>query len=101
MKVAGRNFFGNSSRRRSADLAGREARMTFGHPLWFWAFALLPVLLGIFFRNESRREKLLRQLVAAQVCRSFRKGGAHDFRSSPLVLGLRAASGVARHLLPQ
>ena len=41
--------------------------MTFGQPLWFWAFALLPVLIALFFQNEGRRVKLLRQLVAARL----------------------------------
>ena len=41
--------------------------MTFGQPLWFWAFALFPVLLALFFQNEGRRVKLLRQLVAARL----------------------------------
>ncbi len=41
--------------------------MTFGQPLWFWAFALFPVLIALFFRNEGRRVKLLRKLVAARL----------------------------------
>lgn len=41
--------------------------MTFGQPLWFWGLALLPVLLVFFLQNERRREKLLRQLVAARL----------------------------------
>ncbi len=41
--------------------------MSFGQPLWFWAFALFPVLLAGFFRNEALRSKLLRQLVAARL----------------------------------
>jgi Ca-activated chloride channel family protein len=41
--------------------------MSFGQPLWFWAFALFPLLLALFAQNERRREKLLRQLVAARL----------------------------------
>jgi Ca-activated chloride channel family protein len=41
--------------------------MSFGQPLWFWAFVLLPVLVVCFAQNERRREKLLRQLVAARL----------------------------------
>jgi Ca-activated chloride channel family protein len=41
--------------------------VNFGEPLWFWAFALLPVLIAIFAANERRREKLVRQLVAARL----------------------------------
>ncbi|HYR59174.1 MAG TPA: VWA domain-containing protein [Chthoniobacteraceae bacterium] len=41
--------------------------MTFGQPLWFWAFALFPIALALFFRNEALRAKLLRQLVAARL----------------------------------
>jgi len=39
----------------------------FGEPQWFWAFVLLPVLIVIFAANERRREKLVRQLVAARL----------------------------------
>lgn len=41
--------------------------MSFGAPDWFWAMALLPVLLVFFLRNERRRGKLLGQLVAARL----------------------------------
>ena len=41
--------------------------MTFAQSSWFWALLLLPVLTMLFFRNESRREALLRKLVAARL----------------------------------
>ena len=41
--------------------------MSFGQPLWFWAFALLPLLLATFFHNEGQRRKQLRKLVAARL----------------------------------
>ncbi|MDB6151598.1 MAG: von Willebrand factor type domain protein [Chthoniobacteraceae bacterium] len=41
--------------------------MTFGEPLWFWAFALLPLLFLLFLNNERKRLKLIRQLVAARL----------------------------------
>ena len=41
--------------------------MTFGQPLWFWAFALFPLLIGAFLRNEALRATLLRKLVAARL----------------------------------
>ena len=41
--------------------------MSFGQPLWFWGLALLPLLLALYVRNEGRRSKLLRQLVAARL----------------------------------
>ena len=41
--------------------------MTFGQPIWFWAFALFPVLIALFFQSEARRRKLLRLLVAARL----------------------------------
>ena len=41
--------------------------MTFGQPIWFWVFALFPVLIVLFFLNEGRRAKLLRLLVAARL----------------------------------
>jgi len=41
--------------------------MTFGAPIWFWGFLAVPVLAGIFLRNEGRREFLLRKLVAARL----------------------------------
>ena len=41
--------------------------MTFGQPIWFWTFALFPVLIALFFHSEARRGKLLRLLVAARL----------------------------------
>ena len=41
--------------------------MTFGQPLWLWAFALLPLLLLLFIRQERQRTGLLRRLVAARL----------------------------------
>lgn len=41
--------------------------MTFAQPLWFWAFALFPVLIVVFLRNESLRAKLLGKLIAARL----------------------------------
>ncbi|MEA3212991.1 MAG: Ca-activated chloride channel [Chthoniobacter sp.] len=41
--------------------------MTFGQPLWFWAFALFPLLLFVFIRNEGLRRSLLRQVVAPRL----------------------------------
>jgi len=41
--------------------------MSFGQPLWFFAFALLPALAALFVRNEGRRGELLRKLVAARL----------------------------------
>ncbi len=41
--------------------------MSFGQPLWFWGFAFLPLLIVLYARNESRRSKLLKQLVAARL----------------------------------
>ena len=41
--------------------------MTFAHPTWFWALALLPVLALLFLQNERRRSVLLRQLVAGRL----------------------------------
>ncbi|MGA3171800.1 MAG: VWA domain-containing protein, partial [Chthoniobacteraceae bacterium] len=41
--------------------------MTFGAPQWFWALPLLPALAGLFLYNESRRDELLKRLVAARL----------------------------------
>jgi Ca-activated chloride channel family protein len=41
--------------------------MTFAHPAWFWAFALFPILIAVFFQNEGRRRALLQKLVAARL----------------------------------
>ncbi|HZJ13415.1 MAG TPA: VWA domain-containing protein, partial [Chthoniobacteraceae bacterium] len=41
--------------------------MTFAHPAWFWAFALFPILIAVFFQNEGRRRVLLQKLVAARL----------------------------------
>jgi Ca-activated chloride channel family protein len=65
--------------------------MTFGQPLWFWAFALFPVLLLFFAQNERRREKLLRLLVAARLQERLAgtvSVGRRRFRFVLLLLGL-------------
>ncbi len=41
--------------------------MTFGHPHWLWAFALLPLFAALFLRNEQLRARLLRKLIAARL----------------------------------
>lgn len=41
--------------------------MTFAQPLWFWAFALLPLLVIVFFQNENRRRVLLGKLIATRL----------------------------------
>ncbi len=41
--------------------------MIFAQPLWFWAFALLPLLAVLFFRNERWRAERLQKLVAARL----------------------------------
>jgi len=67
--------------------------MSFGQPLWFWALALLPLLFVLYVRNESRRRKLLGQLVAARLFE--RLAGTvslsrRRFRLALLLLGLAA-----------
>ena len=41
--------------------------MSFGQPLWFFAMALLPAFIVLFFRNEKKRETFLRQIVAPRL----------------------------------
>lgn len=41
--------------------------MTFGAPLYFWAFAVFPFLIAIFFANERRRSQLITRLIAARL----------------------------------
>jgi Ca-activated chloride channel family protein len=41
--------------------------VSFAQPLWFIGLALLPALAALFIRNESRRNALLRKLVAARL----------------------------------
>jgi len=41
--------------------------MTFGAPQWFEGFLLVPLLAGLFLRNEMLREHLLNKLVAARL----------------------------------
>ena len=70
--------------------------MTFGQPIWFWAFALFPVLLVLFFRNEARRAKLLRLLVAARLQDRLAGSvsvGRRRFRFLLLLLGLACVIG--------
>ena len=45
--------------------------MTFGAPSWFVAFLLVPLLAGLFLRNEMIRETLLRKLVAARLLKQL------------------------------
>jgi Ca-activated chloride channel family protein len=42
-------------------------QMTFAHPHWLWALALLPLLALLFLLNEGRRARLIRQLVATRL----------------------------------
>jgi Ca-activated chloride channel family protein len=44
-----------------------EVAVTFGAPQWFEGFLLLPLLAGLFLRNEMLREHLLVKLVAARL----------------------------------
>lgn len=41
--------------------------MKFAHPVWFWAFALLPLLIALWVRGEVRRRKILGRLIAARL----------------------------------
>ncbi len=41
--------------------------MTFGAPEWFWAFAILPVLIAIYVRAERRRTTILREFIAPRL----------------------------------
>ena len=65
--------------------------MTFGQILWFWTFALFPALIALFFQNEGRRVKLLRQLVAARLQDRLAgsvSAGKRRFRFLLMLLGL-------------
>ena len=65
--------------------------LTFGQPLWFWAFALFPVLLALFFQGEARRRTQLRLLVAARLQDRLAGSvsvGKRRFRLLLLLLGL-------------
>lgn len=67
--------------------------MSFGQPLWFWAFASLPLFLLLFLRGEVRRGRLIRQLVAARL--QDRLAGSvsrakRRWRFSLLLLGMSA-----------
>ena len=41
--------------------------MTFGQPLWLWAFAALPLMIALFLRNELRRRQLVQKIVAPRL----------------------------------
>jgi Ca-activated chloride channel family protein len=65
--------------------------MTFGEPLWFWAFALFPVLVALFFRNERLRTRTLQKLIAARLVdrlASTASIGKRRLRFVLLLLGL-------------
>ncbi len=68
--------------------------LSFGQPLWFWAFALFPVLVALFFQSEARRGKLLRQLVAARLQDRLAGSVSVGKRRFRLLLMLLGLSGV-------
>src|SRR3989440_11172560 len=41
--------------------------MTFGAPEWFWAFAILPVLVAFYLRAERRRTIILREFISPRL----------------------------------
>ena len=41
--------------------------MTFGAPEWFWAFAILPVLVALYLRAERRRRIILREFISPRL----------------------------------
>ncbi len=41
--------------------------MSFGAPLWFWALAILPVLVVLYLNNERRSAALLREFVSPRL----------------------------------
>lgn len=45
--------------------------MTFAQPQWFWALALLPLLLALFYRNERVQQKLIEKFVAPRLAKSL------------------------------
>jgi Ca-activated chloride channel family protein len=65
--------------------------MTFGQPLWFWGFALFPVLIALFFRNERARSVTLKKLIAARLIDRLAgsvSSGKRQLRFLLLLLGL-------------
>ncbi len=67
--------------------------MTFAHPVWFWAFALVPLLLAVFARNEVQRSVFVRKLVAARLegqLAGSASPGKRRMRFFVLLLGLAA-----------
>ena len=71
--------------------------LTFGQPLWLWAFALFPVLIALFFQGEGRRGTLLRQLVAARLQERLAGSvsvGKRRFRFLVGLLGLAALAAL-------
>ncbi len=65
--------------------------MSFGTPHWFWALALLPALLALFFWNEQRRAILLQKLVATRLMQDLAasvSAGKRRFRFFMLLIGL-------------
>jgi Ca-activated chloride channel homolog len=41
--------------------------MTFGAPEWFWAFAILPILVALYLRAERRRRIILREFISPRL----------------------------------
>jgi len=67
--------------------------MTFGQPLWFWAFALVPLLIVTFLLNERKRALLVQRFVSARLAPQL-AGNVSIFRRRlrfiALLLGLSA-----------
>lgn len=74
--------------------------IAFGEPRWFWALALLPVLLGLFLWHESQNRQRLERVVAARLLPKLAGHVSHAkrrFRFAATLLGLAlAVSALAR-----
>src|SRR5438067_148638 len=65
--------------------------MSFAAPQWFWALALLPALLALFFWNENRRSGLLQKIVALRLVPELASSGSaakRRFRFLAMLAGL-------------
>ena len=72
--------------------------MTFGAPQWFEGFLLVPLLAGLFLRNEMLREHLLNKLVAARLLPDLASSTSARWVLSPLP-NASAASRIAEAML--
>jgi Ca-activated chloride channel family protein len=68
--------------------------MAFGQPLWLWAWAVIPLLVALFIYNESRRQALVRRVVATRLEPQLAASVSSTGRIMRFILILAGLAGV-------